>query len=461
MPSRFLWGALGATAAVLVSCGAAPGASVATISVDKTKSFQTMTGWEAAIDLSDKETRQLFLASPDEVVSRAANELGINRLRLEIRAGAESRTRNFARFEAGELTAEQWRPLRYATENDNSDPKVIDWSGFDFTEIDAMVEEQLLPMRDAVAKRGERLHVNICYVAFTKQIKGGDYLHDDPEEYAEIVLATYLHLQKKYGFVPDTWEVILEPDLVPEWTPKFTAEAIAAAGRRLREHGFTPRFVAPSVTNTANAIRYIDAIARNKGAINDVVEFSYHRYRQATPSNVRAIAERAQRFGKSTSMLELWFGKATSKVLFEDLTVGNVSAFQGRTFLGHFQLRRHATGEVQISPRKDVRMNGALFVPVWMGARRIDAHSNERALVNPVAFVNTDGRMVVAALATGAVDLSFQGLAPGAYEARYGGETRSGVIAREIVVGADGRARATMPEAGVFSLAQKRAGPAK
>lgn len=445
--------AVGAT--TLLGCGQAPGAEVATISVDASRTYQTMTGWEGTIDLRDGEERRRFLDVRDEVLERTANEVGINRVRLEIRAGAENRARAFARFDSGEIAYEQWRPLRYVTENDNSDPKVIDWSGFDFSEFDAMIEEQLLPMRKLLAKRGERLHVNLCYVAFTNQTKGSPYNHDDPEEYAEFVLATYLHLQKKFGFVPDTWEVILEPDLVPQWTPRHTALAIKAAGRRLRENGFTPRFVAPSVTNTANAVRYIEAIAREKAALNDVVEFSYHRYRQAKPATVRAVAELGERYGKATAMLELWFGRATSRVLFEDLTIGNVSAFQGRSLGGYLRVDQSASGKPEFSMRKDARMNSEVFTAVRIGARRVDARSDKGGAAKPVAFVNVDGRMAVAVLTTGPASLAFEGLAPGGYEARYGGETKSGTIAALVTVGKDGRATAAMPEAGVFALVQK------
>jgi len=101
------------------------------------------------------------------------HDAGINRLRLEIRSGAEN----------------------------SSDT----WSGFHFSEMDDAIERIVNPLRAVIEADGEKLYVNVNYVAFTGQIKGAGYIHDDPDEYAEFILATYLHLQDKYGWVPDSW----------------------------------------------------------------------------------------------------------------------------------------------------------------------------------------------------------------------------------------------------------------
>jgi glycosyl hydrolase family 30 len=59
----------------------------------------------------------------------------------------------------------------------------------------------------------------MSYVASTKQIVGGSYHHDKPDEYAEAVPTTYLHLRHKYGIAPDTWEVLLESDQIDASNP--------------------------------------------------------------------------------------------------------------------------------------------------------------------------------------------------------------------------------------------------
>ena len=425
----------------------------ATISIESGKQYQSMRGWEATIDLVDADRRDMFLLAREEVFRRAVSEVGINRVRLEVRSGAESRSKNWLRYEAGEYPYEEWSRLRYVTVNDNDDPREIDWSGFDFSELDRMIEEQVLPMREALAARGEKLFINLCYVAFAKGLGGEAYIHDDPEEYAELVLATYLHVQEKYGFAPDSWEVILEPDLVPQWTPRLVGEAIVAAARRLKEHGFTPRFVAPSVTDAGNAVRFVEGMAKVKGAMDHVVELSYHRYRRATPANVKAIASLGAKYELPTSMLELWFGRARAEVLFEDLTVGGASAFQGRTLIGLFDMRKTEKGEVRVSLRQDVRKNLQIFKYVRIGAVRIGATSNARETALPVAFRNADGGMVVAVLASAPGDFVFEGLDPGRYEVSYAGQSRSVRSPELLAVSKDGRAEYSMPEAGVFTFA--------
>jgi hypothetical protein len=140
----------------------------------------------------------------------------------------------------------------------------------------------VIPFRREVTRAGATLHVNLCYVAFTSQNGSGtSYLHDNAAEYAEFVAATYTHLQTKYGWVPDTWEVLLEPDLVGQWNGTKMGQAIVAAAARVRALGHTPRFVAPSTTNMANAPTWFDALAAVPGATGVLAELSYHRYQGA------------------------------------------------------------------------------------------------------------------------------------------------------------------------------------
>lgn len=177
MTPRRLTYAIASTALVISGAAflafAREGDAEATIEIDSSRTFQTIGGWEATIDLPDNEKGDPLLKARDRLFDKAVDDLGLNRVRLEIRSGAESRSRSWDRYQSGELTYKEWRPFRYTTENDNDDPNVIDWSGFDFSELDQMIEQQVEPLRGRLAARGETLFVNLCYVAFTKQIKGG------------------------------------------------------------------------------------------------------------------------------------------------------------------------------------------------------------------------------------------------------------------------------------------------
>lgn len=449
--------ALAGAMAILLAPAVMSSDNAMTIVIDRSVRHQTMRGWEATIDLPDSGEKKRYLKIKDEIFDKAAGDLGINRVRLEIRAGAESKSRAWDRYAAGQLTYKQWAPLRYETINDNDDPNVIDAAGFDFSELDQMIEQQVLPMRKRLADRGQKLFVNLCYVAFTKQAPQGEYIHDDPEEYAELILATSLHIREKYDFEPDSWEAILEPDLVPEWTPRYTGEAILAAARRLEQNGFAPRFIAPSVTNTANAPRYIDAIARVKGAMDYVSEFSYHRYRNATSANVRAIARRGEKFGKPTSMLELWFGRATSRILFEDLTIGNVSSFQGRTLFGHFDVIKNETDGLDVELREEVAENRQVFRHVGMNAVRIGASADKASAAIPVAFENPDGSIAVAILTPAPMSIRLTGLPPGRYEVSYAAGKQTTVEPAKLTVSRNGVADVLMPFAGVIAIASEAA----
>ena len=74
---------------------------VPVITVDDTVEYQTMTGWEATT-----QAGQWFLDSFDdiqeEMLDALVDDLGVNRVRMELRAGVENPTDYFARVVIGE-----------------------------------------------------------------------------------------------------------------------------------------------------------------------------------------------------------------------------------------------------------------------------------------------------------------------------------------------------------------------
>ena len=225
---------------------------------------------------------------------------------------------------------------------------------------------------------------------------------------------------------------------------------MVAAGQRLVEHGFQPAFIAPSVTNMSNAVPFVEAIAAVPGAMEHFVEFSYHRYRGANVKNLTDIARTAQKYRLPTSMLELWFGKANHHVLYQDLTLGNIVAFQGRVDRGLFDVSH--VGATVLSPRPEIRYNLLYYRSIRHGAVRILATSSARKKFAPVAFINKGGRYAVVVRATEGGTVTVGGLPEGNYFISYAVESGSKDNEGPFPVGEGGRLEATIPAAGVLAV---------
>lgn len=415
------------------------------IRIDPGQRFQTMTGWEATPDTPDNPSAPAWADWHDQALDLAV-AAGITRIRLEIRAGVETRSTINSDFIAGRVDFDGWKGSRYDAVNDNDDPFDTDPAGFDFAEIDWVVRHTVLPLRDRVAGRGQRLFINLCYVSF----RSGPYVHKDPEEYAEFVLATYRHLDETFGIVADSWEVILEPDLPEEgWTGTQIGQAIVATARRLQEAGYTAAFVVPSVTDMRNTVPYLDQIAAVPGALDHVSEISYHRYKGQRSDAVLDIARRGADLGLPTAMLELWQGRASYNTLFDDLTRGNVSSWQNRMLEGMYSPGEDGT----LAPKGEVRFTAPITALIDPGAVRIDATSTAPLAADAVAFVNTDGRQAIALRARGPVTVTLTGIAPGRYAIGYA--LQDGQMPPETrAPDGDGTLTLTIPAKGIVTLDQ-------
>jgi O-glycosyl hydrolase len=110
-------------------------AGLATVTVDLSTRYQMMTGWEATAQAGQRFPVSFSLYR-GALFDAAVNDLGINRLRLEIKAGLENRRDWWAELNAGQIDDGGWRCVRYSTVNDNNDPQSINWDGFKFSELD-------------------------------------------------------------------------------------------------------------------------------------------------------------------------------------------------------------------------------------------------------------------------------------------------------------------------------------
>jgi hypothetical protein len=297
-------------------------------------------------------------------------------------------------------------------------------------------------MRKLLAARGEKLHVNLCYVAFVKRRAN---LHENPEEYAEFALATMLHLREKYGLEPDSWEVILEPDLAGRWSGRRIGKTILATSRRFSENGINVGFVAPSTTSMTTASYYFDDMVKVDGVLPHLREISYHRYSGVNSRALARLTDRSTKYHVPLAMLELWFGRAGPDVLFEDLEAG-AAAFQNRVIGGLVVDARKGN----MTLNKDVRYNGALFRAVRPGAVRIGTSSSLDSL-KALAFKRPRGGIVTALRATAATNVVVRGLPTGNYVIRT--VTEAGETERVAAVpAANGDLRLTTGEPAVVII---------
>ena len=458
---------LAACAALVVALlSGAEAQTPVTITIRGDQQFQLIHGWEAVaqgalLELAPFANHQ---AVTDELLDKAV-DLGLTRLRLGVSSSIEN-TRDFAaEYRAGLITRAEERCGRYSTVNDNADPNVLNPSGFIWTDFDREVTGTVLPLARRLEAKGERLWLNVQYTAFTSLIcPGYQYHHDNPAEYAEFALAVYKRLRDVHGITPDTWELMLEPDNTSVWTGTRLADAAAATAARLQQAGFTPSFVGPATTNASSALPFFEPLWQRVGLRPFVREMSYHRYSGDTPATIRAIGDASRSRGHATSMLEL-IG-ANVNTLHEDLTLGNVSAWQ--QFALSFTGPEDGSKYFALDPSKPAGQRATLsatgmylrqyFRALRPGARRIGASSSDSAFA-AVAADNPGNRMGVVVKADRGGSLTFAGLTPGVYTTSCWGGAVSQQCVGSVTAGANGIAVANMPEAGVFSLIRAGGAP--
>ncbi len=216
----------------------------ATITINSSLQYQTMTGWEALAEIGQSECDpRAYQSYKNGVLDRAANELGINRIRIALRNGYENPVDYFSNFLAGQLTFNQWKVFWFQVVNDNSDPFVMNPAGFNWGYLDYTIDELVVPLKQRLAARGEGFWLNLEYVG----ANSGDLHRDSPDEYAELALAAFQHLQQRYGWVPNSLEIVNEPNL-GTWNGTQVGQALVAAKARLNAAGFFPQFVGPTVS---------------------------------------------------------------------------------------------------------------------------------------------------------------------------------------------------------------------
>jgi hypothetical protein len=437
--------------------------------IDAGTVYQQITGWEAAAwtgqwSCGGGYPTSLYDRYAPEVFDGAV-DLGINRLRLELRAGAERPTDLFPGFTAGTVEYDDWRATWYDAVNDNGSASSINPAGFQFSEMDLAIERVVQPLRQRLAARGEALYVNLNFIDFRRNTSFEH--HVEPEEYAELILAAFQHIRSRWGWVPDAVEIILEPDNgSPDWTGAQIGSAIVATGNRLKAAGFSPDFIAPSGASAIWTRSVINQVVAVPGALQYLSELSYHRY-SVSAEAIAGIADLAAQSGVRTSMLE-HIGSGHED-LHEDLELGRISAWQQFALAGcaagdpggrHFLVDASNPANPTVTLASRSHFLRQYFRWVRAGAVRVGATSSIAAL-HPLAFINADGGYVVVVKTDGARDFTIGGLPAGEYGVAYTtgpNETspqQSGVELAPVTIGAGEALSTGIPGRGVITIYAK------
>jgi glucosylceramidase len=394
--------------------------------IDSTKTYQTIVGWEGTYGTVKFNPMPDRLAFQARAFDMAVNDVGLTRLRFEI--GMPGPAQN----------------ARAAC------PAPVE-GGWDFACFDAIMDGTV-EFKRLVEARGDRFWLNVTVVGNRGSL--------EPEYYAQQVLAIYQHMQHTYGFLPDSWEVALEPGMF-KWDSATTlARAMLATARALERGGYgTPYFVAPSSEcGLPTALQWFQQLAATPGAVPLVKEFAYHRYCAPSDDDLRRAAAIRETYGINTSQLE--FIGASYNELHEDLKKANVSAWQQYLLFhpaiedkGGQYLTVDTTNPVSPIVRVASRTKflRQYFKFVRPGAIRIEATTSD-ASVDPVAFVNADGRWVVVLKSARAADFGVAGLPAGQYGIKYTTHSEYDVDRADVLVSAGQELTASIPAAGVATV---------
>lgn len=396
-----------------------------TINLDPATKYQTIIGWEATAQASEPgqnpgDVSPIWNSYKDYLFDQAVSELGINRLRVEVQA----------------------------VQADVPD------SPFDLNKLDNKIDYIVLPMKQRIEANGENLWINVVVV--------GNELDDNPALYAQETLRVYRHLQSKYGLVPNSWEVALEPDVFGWNSALKVGNAMIAAGDLLKASGFQTYFVAPSTTDQLRAINYFNTIITMPKATDYLKELSYHLYTNVSDANRQTIGQLGIQYNINTSQLEK-IG-ADYNELHKDLKLARNSAWQQYTLAYHgtndnggayYLINDGApTPQSQVVMGSSTKFLRQYFKFIRKGAQRIEAISQD-ANFDPLAFTNSNGKYVVVVKAINGGPFSIRSLPEGTYGITYTTSNQYNFNHPDQTITAGQLVSTEIPNSGVITIYQK------
>jgi hypothetical protein len=256
-------------ALAVLAQGGAPVAPVA-FHFDPTTTFQTWEGWSCLPNPAGYE--RAFVAWLRDPTPETYDRVGMSR---DLPAALISRMHDALVHEIGITRMRIEVGPQVEMVNDNADPRVTDATAFRFLWQDDQIERHVLPMKERIEARGERMTL---YVSYDLRSKLTPAFLLEPEEYAEMAVAFLAHAKERYRIEPDYWSVINEPGNDRPGDPALCAELTAAAGRRIAAAGFRTRMSGPECVTVAQAERYMRGMEAVPGALGRFSQITYHLY---------------------------------------------------------------------------------------------------------------------------------------------------------------------------------------
>jgi hypothetical protein len=446
---------------VCIAGSLAPAMAAESISVNTALKYQTMRGWEAItrsweINKGTNAYDGTWVTYAPLVADHMVNELGVNRIAMPLSTGWANPVDYWSQFVNGQLTYTQWQSHSYEA----TDPNVHQTSEFDF-----YADTVLVPMKQRLAARGEKLYVNMIFGDFAASNPAPYSFQANPAAYAAFAQFYVDRLKTKYGVVLDAFSMINEPDN-SGWDGVEIGSALVAVKSRLSAAGYANiNYIAPSVAAASNTIPYANSIGTVSGALQALDTLTYHRYQ---PGDYNAIHSYAQAHGLETGMSEYY--NATMDTLFDDLLLGQVSSWQKWAIAGLVggpnPQGRYISADISnpsnpvITLAPNTAALSLVFRHVRMGAVRVDAQSST---MRTVAFVNTDGSQVLVARrapGSGSASVTIAGLKPGTYGMRTATVAASQATdLADVVVPAAGSVTVSLPEGYTTLYAKSSSAP--
>jgi hypothetical protein len=354
---------------------------------------QKLTAWEVSA----------YIASPcdprfgelrDKMLDSLVEYTNTTRLSIEIRSGVENTVDYFARYRAqgcptgSDPSYLEWIQHRYHPVNDNAGGST-DTSRFFFSEVDFIMDSIALPLERRLAARGRRLELNFVYRTEPDTVDLSSF-QDKPVEYAEFVVATYQHLQDKYGRQPDTWEVFYEPERSLQWDAQLIGTLVVYTAGTLRNLGFKPAMIAPSVSSLDKAYIWFTDILKVPKVRDELVALSYHGLKISDDPRYDRDAAFAASFKLPIAMQYIQRENATIRTMMHNLESAWVSIWNQGAIADQFDVDTVGS-RVSIKRTRNAVYTSHVTNTVRSGAQRYFVQSGGCRVL---AYKNPDGEWV-------------------------------------------------------------------